>query len=348
MFAGFEDGSIKAVRRLSQPIPSPAYPQQIQQQSGGQQQQGNGQPVIGLLNSLDGQPAAASTFMQQPQQLLPPAVGTAWAPMQAGHAALDACIMQAGDSSTTSLPAQELQQQLLPQVAAPWLPGLPVVEQSSVAMGLAAAPSHQLQQNYPQHQRQHFQQQQPQQPQQPQQQPQHSSAAASSASDLVAAIAEEVAEYDLLRQQQLEEQQKAAAVAEAARRVSQVAELSAAPPLQVVEARADSIRNNQGRLPSPLSDLSPASDRRRTQQQQQRHQSMSAARALQVWGHLLTPFEQREIASFQEVWFVGRPGTAKIRGELLPAVCGHERATSACVRACMRACVCVCVQFAIQ
>jgi hypothetical protein len=41
---------------------------------------------------------------------------------------------------------------------------------------------------------------------------------------------------------------------------------------------------------------------------------MSPAAALRSLGHLLTPAERAEVATYREVWFAGRPGCAKVRG----------------------------------
>ncbi|EFN52309.1 hypothetical protein CHLNCDRAFT_16563, partial [Chlorella variabilis] len=40
---------------------------------------------------------------------------------------------------------------------------------------------------------------------------------------------------------------------------------------------------------------------------QQQQQPLSPASAVRQWGHLLAPFEQCEMLSFEQVWFVGKP-----------------------------------------
>ncbi|KAK2077832.1 hypothetical protein QBZ16_004680 [Prototheca wickerhamii] len=48
--------------------------------------------------------------------------------------------------------------------------------------------------------------------------------------------------------------------------------------------------------------------------------ALSAYEAAQRFGHLLTPFEREEVHRFQKIWFVGRPGTAKLTAGHLPAL----------------------------
>lgn len=133
--------------------------------------------------------------------------------------------------------------------------------------------------------------------------------------DLIAAVTEEVVEYDLLRQQELEQQQQQAAVAAAARRVSQLtappqgsaAPVPTPPSLGASPARAGSSRSSRRASPPGSGAGSPALPAG--------PRPLTAARALQQWSHLLTPYEHSEILSFHAVWFVGKPGTPKIKGE---------------------------------
>lgn len=48
--------------------------------------------------------------------------------------------------------------------------------------------------------------------------------------------------------------------------------------------------------------------------------ALSAYEAAQRFGHLLTPFEREEVHRFQKIWFVGRPGTAKLTAGHLPSL----------------------------
>ena len=159
--------------------------------------------------------------------------------------------------------------------------------------------------------------------------------------DLAAAVAEEVAVYDLQRQQELEHQQQVAAVAEAATRVSQVAgdgsctnsrgtgilgaaALFAGPAdgsarriafasRTYAAAAGVSVPEEASFLPGDSSSSRPTSSAAVCQNQQQQ-QPLSPASAVRQWGHLLTPFEQCEILSFEQVWFVGKPSAPKIKG----------------------------------
>lgn len=221
----------------------------------------------------------------------------------------------ANGSFTQSWPPQQAQCPST-QHAEPLLPGLPYVEHAAPAV--PALPPQALAAAVPPTTMVAAVQQLP---------PQYQPPPPGSDLDLIAAVTEEVVEYDLLRQQELEQrQQQQAAVAAAARRVSQLA--SGPPPtaaqvptpasLGASPARAGSSRSS--RRASPLgsgagSPDSPAGPR-----------PLTAARAVQQWGHLLTPYEQSEVLGFQAVWFVGRPGAPKIRGGCRAAGRGQLRA----------------------
>lgn len=49
---------------------------------------------------------------------------------------------------------------------------------------------------------------------------------------------------------------------------------------------------------------------------------MSSIEALELCAQLLTPYEREEICRFQKIWFVGRPGTAKLTAGHLPSLDG--------------------------
>lgn len=155
--------------------------------------------------------------------------------------------------------------------------------------------------------------------------------------DLVAAVAEEVSVYDLQRQQELEHQQAAAAAA-ASRRASLAAAPQAEPPVLGFQQSASvgpAARRlsyqppgiappSAGGLLAPLvsssssrppSVAAPAAVPTPSPPAEGERRPVTAATALRQWGHLLTAFEQSEVLSYQHVWFVGRPGTGKIKGE---------------------------------
>lgn len=261
------------------------------------------QPPLGPLQQ--GLPSSAAQSYLQPQPLAHDPYSGAALQAAAAHLPPASWGQQPARSSFDGKAAA----QRLSQPAAPLLPGLPFVEhaaaegQAAVLQPPVQAPPPQRMRAAPPHAppaQQQVQYQLQQEYQQHQQRPNIFAPAPGSDLDLVAAVAEEVAEYDLLRQEELEVQEKAAAVAAATQRVSALAERSSGGPLPTVRAGSSA----SSRLPSPKPMSLAASEQR----------PMSAARALQQWGHLLTPFEQSEILSFAAVWFVGKPGAPKIRG----------------------------------
>lgn len=292
-----EADTIRAVYGHSQAHPAPQqalyHPLQQEQQH---------QPALASLHSSSGSLGATSLELpaQQPQHWAAPALVPAQ-PAPAWEWSRHMPQQPADGSFAQSYAQQQtqLQQAQYPpqQQAGPLLPGLPYVEhalpQQAQAAGLPPPAGPAMQQLPP-----HLEPPPP-----------------GSDLDLIAAVTEEVAEYDMMRQQELEQQQQAAAVAAAARRVSQ---LATGPPAVgalvptpsspgTSPARAGSSRSSRRASPLGSGAGSPDSPAGR--------RPLTAARALQQWAHLLTPYEQSEILAFQSVWFVGRPGVPKIRGE---------------------------------
>ncbi|KAL4418786.1 hypothetical protein ABPG77_005500 [Micractinium sp. CCAP 211/92] len=292
-----EADTIRAVYGHSQAHPAPQqalyHPLQQEQQH---------QPALASLHSSSGSLGATSLELpaQQPQHWAAPALVPAQ-PAPAWEWSRHMPQQPADGSFAQSYAQQQtqLQQAQYPpqQQAGPLLPGLPYVEhalpQQAQAVGLPPPAGPAMQQLPP-----HLGPPPP-----------------GSDLDLIAAVTEEVAEYDMMRQQELEQQQQAAAVAAAARRVSQ---LATGPPAVgalvptpsspgTSPARAGSSRSSRRASPLGSGAGSPDSPAGR--------RPLTAARALQQWAHLLTPYEQSEILAFQSVWFVGRPGVPKMRGD---------------------------------
>lgn len=146
--------------------------------------------------------------------------------------------------------------------------------------------------------------------------------------DLVAAVAEEVTVYDLQRSQDLEVQQAAAAAEAVARRASQAqAEAIAAAAAASKPGPAASPRRLSyypPMLPAPPASSRPPSVAAAAAAtpppvEPALRRPMTAVTALRRLGHLLTPYEQSEVLSFTQVWFVGKPGATKIKGA--PGMC---------------------------